>query len=154
MDENDITALEHLIAHVNEPYLDAKKKLAQVQEEIGKLDGHTCTGAIWWRDPDSDKRRMYINHRKNESCPLHGTPERDKRLRIYIGSDPDKQAAARTLLDAEARLTILRRTERKLNAGLSQAFYRLRDYYKALCYIAPDSWDPAADPRPDPRRPW
>lgn len=154
MDQNEIAALETLTQHVHFPLAAALQKLDEANQAIANLAGNTCTGSIWWRDPNSDKPRMYINHRKDQVCPLHGMPNRGKRIRTYIGSDPDKQAEAHATLDAETRLDALRQTKRQLDAALSQARYRLRDYYRALRYTVPDHWQPAADPEPDPRRPW
>ena len=154
MDTDEITILTKLAAHTQQPLTTALDALTEIQTQINQLAGHTCTGTIWWRDPNSEQPKMYIIHRKDECCPTHGMPDRGKRLRIYIGTDPDRQAEAHAILDAKARLVKLRSRKQGLDRALSVALRYLPDYYNALRYAAPDRWSPDQSFEPDARRPW
>ncbi len=61
--------------------------------EIAKLDRvGICTGIVYWRDNGGDKPKLYANHSIDQACPIHGKPGPGKRLRTYVGTDPERQA--------------------------------------------------------------
>ncbi len=156
MDAKDIAILPTISQQTKTPLTAALIALAEVTQQIDALDGKTCTGHIWWRDKKKlDKpNKMYINHNMNQACPLHGTPEKGKRIRVYIGTDPNKQKAAEIDLDAEARLVKLGQTRRTLESALSRATSRLQDYYRTLQFTCPTHWNPDTPLEPDTHQSW
>lgn len=125
--QEQIDKLNKVALYVGNAIDSAETVLDELAEEIGALDGKTCTGNEHWRDKDHPTReaKMQALHGLNESCPIHGTPKKDKRLRSYVGSDPDKVAGMREAW----RLHIVRK---ELLAQQGHARTRLSNAVKSL----------------------
>ncbi len=69
------------------------QQLSLVRAQITQLDENgICTGTVYWRRDDGKPPKLYANHSVNQTCPTHGQPSPDSRLRVYVGTDPERQA--------------------------------------------------------------
>ena len=69
----------------------ATDRLSEIHAQIQAVQElPRCSGHSYYRDED----KLYANHGVGEDCPLHGEAEPGKRLRCYVGNDPDNQAEA------------------------------------------------------------
>lgn len=77
----------------------------RLDQAATRLEGHTCTGAPYWRDKDRPGKapKLYVIHRTDRFCPLHGKPAARQRLRTYIGCAAPKQAHILEAIAAESR---------------------------------------------------
>jgi hypothetical protein len=120
------------------------QSLDHISEQIASLERESsdlattdlCTGVAYWRDRSSGEvpAKMYANHSVDGACPLHGSPQVGKRLRVYIGTDASAQAAVlvamerrREKMEIDSRIG---RLERKRNAIL-EAISRAHELAKA-----------------------
>jgi len=76
---------------------------------------------------------------------MHGTPPPGDRLRVYVGSDHNKIAAARAAMTREAERCELEAQMAKTGHSLSSCGYHLRSFYGLLGYRVGE------DGRPEPR---
>jgi len=83
-----------------------------------------CNGRAYYRNIASGVA-LYANHPSGVSCPLHGPPPENGRLRVYIGKD--SEPAAQECLAAMNRLAELTRLQREQDRvkGLLDQFDRL-----------------------------
>jgi hypothetical protein len=69
-----------------------------LEAQVADLDeAGVCTGVPYWRDGTGGSRarpKLYANHGVDQACPIHGRPEPGKRLRTYVGADPEAQEEA------------------------------------------------------------
>ncbi|MCP4539735.1 MAG: hypothetical protein GY832_21565 [Chloroflexi bacterium] len=79
-----------------------------------------CTGWVYWREQDVPGKtpKMCIMHSVNASCPMHGTPKPGDRLRVYVGTDLEKQQQVLEAIEHQKHKSHLesqiRRTEVRL----------------------------------------
>ncbi len=108
----------------------------RLNQAIGHLEGQACTGVLYWRDKDTPGRmpKLYIIHGVDQSCPIHGAPKPGRRVRIYIGSDPQKQSAAFAALERETRRQRLADERTRLNDALRNGCGTLRRLLADLGY--------------------
>jgi len=104
-------------------------------EQIIKLRKSYCTGTEHWRDTNAEGQtpKLYVIHRINTNCPLHGHPEPGKRIRTYIGSKREKIAAAQAAIERgqqyETAMAELKRKHQDIERGafnLHQIYWALR----------------------------
>lgn len=108
-----------------------------LQQQLAELDGNTCTGTEHWRDTKNAKHaaKLYVIHRIDQSCPIHGQPDPGKRLRTYIGSKPGKIDQARNAIEREGRYLKLRKQQRGYDELVARILYRIKGLYWILDYI-------------------
>lgn len=118
--------------------------LSRLVGELAALDGRTCTGREWWRDKDHPTRvaKLYALHSIDQTCPLHGTPSPGERLRVYVGSDPDRIAEARAAMEREARRQGLEVELAATRRGLQNCGHALWRFYDYLDYKVGDDGQP------------
>jgi hypothetical protein len=77
-------------------------------------------------------------HRQNlverRTCPIHGTPKAGKRIRKYIGSDPQRQATAERAIENELHSLTLQTRRKAITNRLSDATAALVRFYRQLGY--------------------
>ncbi|MCP4539737.1 MAG: hypothetical protein GY832_21575 [Chloroflexi bacterium] len=79
---------------------DLDRKLAYLRADVADLEtAGICTGSAAWRHDNGTAPKMYANHGMRQSCPVHGEPPANGRLRSYVGLDPARQAQARATMD-------------------------------------------------------
>lgn len=86
--------------------VEAAARLLQVARLVGELDAvvagleakeerlrglDRCNGVVWWQD----ERTMKVNHPTGQDCPVCGDRNGRSRIRHYVGTDGQKQAAAK-----------------------------------------------------------
>ena len=110
----------------------AAQELVNISTEMLALDGITCTGTVHWRpSPDDSPAMMYANHRHAQSCPLHGTPPTNGRLRVYVGKKLDRQEKILDAMRLHKRLTLLQHRWAHLAASLDRT-YRIDQITQSL----------------------
>lgn len=57
-----------------------------------QLEG-VCNGTRYQRDLSGGGVALYANHASGSSCPLHGDPPMNNRLRVYVGKYGEQKAA-------------------------------------------------------------
>ena len=145
MNNQDITT--HLLHHLTGPITARAEDLARVEEELADLAGRTCTGRVTWRGKDTPTPKMVVTHSMKQSCPIHGDPPPNGRLRVYVGTKADAQAAAQAAIEREEQRKRLDRRVTDLRRVLDQAVSDLKSIYTHLGYNAPDDDQP---PEPNP----
>jgi hypothetical protein len=103
--------------------LDQLDHLTAVIEEI-KARG-ICTGTVYWRDQETNPK-MYANHGTDQACPIHGTPESGSRLRVYVGTDEERQQRTLEAMQRRETLHDLARQKSALDHALNSATWSLR----------------------------
>ncbi|MBA7542096.1 hypothetical protein ES705_34415 [subsurface metagenome] len=109
----------------------AAQELDGIESEILALDGETCTGTVHWRTPPDGSELMYANHRHNQTCPLHGSPRQNSRLRVYVGKEPDRQAQVQHAMELHHTLNQLQSRQRHLTSAL-RSDYRIDQITRTL----------------------
>jgi len=147
MHDLDVDRLLNLAAGCEEAIRQRAADLAHLQEELQGLDGRTCNGREWWRDKDKPTRapKLYILHSVNQTCPVHGEPRQDDRLRVYVGSERARIREAREAIERERRRRELQAKAAEIRRGLSSCGYHLRSLYGLLDYQVGE--DGQAEPR-------
>ncbi len=123
-------------------------ELDRITERLTQLAGVTCIGHVWWRDKDTDKPKLYANLGVNQACPSHGIPPKGKRLRIYIGTDPDKQELVRAQMRDEKTRVELAKRHKGIVQSLHRSAYHISKFYAALGYSVPRQDQPTLYPEP------
>jgi hypothetical protein len=73
----------------------ARQQRTTLTDEIDRLtEEGLCNGHRYYRKLPSGGAALYANHTAGQSCPLHGQPPADGRLRAYAGLDTGPAAAA------------------------------------------------------------
>lgn len=108
----------------------------RLNQAIERLEGQACIGALYWRDKDAPGRmpKLYIIHGVDQTCPIHGAPKPGRRVRIYIGSDSQKQSTAFAALERETRRQRLADERARLNDALRNGCGTLRRLLADLGY--------------------
>lgn len=107
---------------------------AQLVEQIDNLAATYCTGKEHWRDANKSKHapKLYVIHRTDVACPIHGTPDPGKRIRTYIGSRDTKIEAARAAI-AQGLVYLQAKTNlRRINRNLWEVTHTLKRIYWTL----------------------
>ncbi len=87
---------------------DLDQQIDDLHAQVAALDAAgTCTGRIQSRKDKGRTPKPYAQHNHNQSCPNHGTPKPGKRLRIYVGLDPHRQAEAQAAIDRYKQKAVL-----------------------------------------------
>jgi hypothetical protein len=147
-DQDFIRWLRRLTQLADGPVSLRLAELDRITERLTQLAGVTCTGHIWWRDKDTDKPKLYANHGIDQACPIHGLPQKGKRLRIYVGTDPDKQELALAQMRDETTRAELAQRHKGIVQSLRRAAYHISKFYAALGYFVPRQDQPALYPEP------
>jgi len=104
------------LSYISDANVTTEEKVTTILETLDRLDQQItdlhaqaadleragiCTGSAHWRDANHDGRtpKLYALHRLDEACPLHGKPGSGQRLRVYIGTDPEKQNRVRAAIE-------------------------------------------------------
>ena len=118
----------HLVLH------ERTAALPRLRQEEKELAANHCNGTIYWRDSNTLNPKMYVNHSINTPCPIHGTPNPNGRLRTYIGTDPDKQAAACANIARQDDYHRIQSQVQALTHTIARLSYDLRKMFKDLGY--------------------
>lgn len=126
----DVTTDEKLAAIAN-ALRNLDQQTAALRVQIAELDeAGICTGVVYWRRENGKPDRMYANHGINETCPLHGRPKPDKRLRTYVGPNPERQARIqaamkrrREKLDLESAIRQTEIQRDRIERAITNAYY-------------------------------
>ena len=143
--------MDRLATLATGPLLAARQQLTNAQCHVNTLTQlGTCNGTVYWRGAGSHaKPKMYTNHRRDQACPVHGTPKPGGRLRCYVGQDPDKQARALADMGRAKELTEANTLVTRLERAIASAYYSLKEYYQALGYTVPTRPADYPEPKPD-----
>lgn len=139
----------HLINKLPQALLHHVAPLNAVRQHLVDLEGRTCTGNPHWRDKNAAGKtaKLYILHRTDETCPIHGQPERGCRHRIYIGNKPDRIADALAAIERHTELYHLQRQHANLQGTIERLIYQIKSLYRVLGHYPPE---PGQDPQPIP----
>jgi len=138
--------------HANERSVTIKKKLEIIATALSSLDSHldrlrrdvekldragVCTGVVHWRDVDVDNHlsKLYANHGIGESCPLHGKPDSGKRLRIYVGADPEEQQKILAAMERHKQKLSLKKEIRQVEEQRDRIESRISDAYHTAIQV-------------------
>lgn len=107
---------------------DQHQRIGDLLARITDLEAtDVCTGRVHWRDLDEPNRKpkMYVIHSIGDHCPMHGKPKPGERLRIYVGTDPEKQDHILEAMERQKQRT-------HLESQIRQAEVRLRRIERAI----------------------
>jgi len=105
-----------------------------LSEQLEDLQHSHCTGTEHWRDAKHSKHtpKLYVIHKTDQSCPIHGKPEAGKRIRTYVGSNQIKIDAARAAIErGKTYHTAMLELKRK-HQDVHSAKHSLHNIYWAL----------------------
>ena len=144
-----LTYALHLIDKLPQALLHHVAPLDDILYHLGQLNGRTCTGNPHWRDKNASGKtaKLYILHRTNETCPVHGQPEPGCRHRVYVGNKPDRIADALAAIERHAELCQLQRQHNNLQGTIGRLTYQINALYRILGHYPPE---PGQDPQPIP----
>ena len=138
----DVTVKEKLMVIV-EHLQDQMQQIADLYIRIGDLEAAgTCTGSVHWRDLDRPDRqpKLYAIHSVDNSCPMHGRPERGKRLRVYVGTDPEKQDHVLDGIERQKQKAHLESQIRQIEVRLRRVERAIDDAWRATTGIQRWEW--------------
>lgn len=115
--------------------------LHQMQAHLDDLTQRSCNGTEYWRNKDHPTRepKMYVNHGLDQVCNVHGKPSPGDRLRVYVGSDPDKQTETRQLMENEKERQVIHRQVAQLERALNRLDWRMGQLFESVGYTYPDN---------------
>lgn len=137
-----IERLQKGLANVDIAVRSMANVLDDLADQLADLEGRTCTGNEHWQDQDHPTRaaKMRVLHGLDESCPMHGKPDEGKRLRTYVGSDPENIAAAQRAIENHKKQEELVEQKRNAENRLRSAVIHLEKLYDSLGWkLEPDS---------------
>jgi len=122
--------LDRLPSAFNECSLDC----AQLIQQIDKLEETHCTGSEHWRDTNKSKHapKLYVIHRTDVACPVHGTPAHGKRIRSYVGSNAGNIETARAAIAQGSIYLQAKQDIRRKTRNIQSAIHTLQRVYWAL----------------------
>jgi len=129
----DVTIKEKLMTII-EHLQDQTERIADLHIQIGDLEAAgTCTGTVHWRDRDRPnyQPKLYAIHGAGDSCPMHGAPRPGKRLRAYIGTDPEKQDCVLDAIERQKQKAHLESQIRQIEVRLRRVKHALDDTWRA-----------------------
>lgn len=144
-----LTYALHLIDKLPQALLHHVAPLDAIRERLDVLEGRTCTGHAHWRDKNAPGKtpKLYILHRTDQTCPVHGKPVLGQRNRSYVGNKPDRIADALAALERNTERLDLQRQHERLQNSISRTVYQLKNLYRILHHYPPE---PGQDPQPIP----
>jgi hypothetical protein len=113
-------------------------QLGSLRYEVEKLEqAGICTGVVHWRDAGADDRlsKLYANHGIDEPCPLHGRPDPGKRLRIYVGADPEEQKKILAAMERRKQKLSLEKEIHQIEEQQDRIEWRVSDAYHAAIQV-------------------
>lgn len=112
-------------------------------QDLQSLNDRTCTGHAHWRDKDKPGKtaKLYILHRTDQCCPMHGQPAPGERLRVYVGNKPDRIADALAAMERETQRLDIHKKLNRLDGKIGYAMYQLKNLYTHLDHYPPDQRD-------------
>ncbi|MBA7680363.1 hypothetical protein ES703_88678 [subsurface metagenome] len=115
-------------------------ELGDIRQRLEELEGRTCTGNTHWRDKNASGKtaKLYVLHRIDEPCPIHGQPKPGQRLRVYIGNKPNKIADALAAIERDNERIHLQQKLNHHEETIERILYRLKNVYYALGHALPD----------------
>jgi len=133
-------------------------RYAEYQAELAHLETYankTCTGTLYWRDNDQNGKtpKLYVNHGRNQACPLHGKPKSGKRLRVYIGTKLEEQRAAKCAIQQEQARTEVAKLVSEMENALADVKSELRGALASLCVFLDGENTPTLKTWPRPKKP-
>jgi len=153
MNQQQIERLTERAAALPAAIQERAAALAELRAQLEVLQRTSCTGTVYWRK-DENNPKMYANHPIDTECPIHGKPQSNKRLRSYIGTDPDRQAEAEAAIEREKEREQLQAQVSAREWSLTRLGSDLRSLFYTLGYTHPDDGPPEPNPewRPGTRR--
>jgi hypothetical protein len=150
LNQDTVRWLRRLARLAENPIIARLHELEQVTKMLNRLAGQTCAGRVHWRDRNAPGKtpKMVIVHGIDQACPLHGTPEAGKRLRIYVGTDEERQEVAVAAIQDEEKRQKLQQRKEGIERALHRCGYNLRQAYECLGYTVPRPDQPALYPEP------
>lgn len=152
----DIARIITMAAGCEQALQDSVEEIERLRGELAALDGRTCTGREYWRDKDDAGKapKLYILHSIDQACPMHGTPEEGKRLRVYVGTDRDRIRDAKAAMEREDVRKRLAFELSQVEGGLRSCGYYLQQFYGQLGCRVEDDGQPVrrGDTRSSPGR--
>lgn len=127
-------AIKEKLMTIIEYLQDQTQQIADLHIQIGDLEAAgTCTGTAHWRDRDrpNHQPKLYAIHGVDNSCPMHGKPKRGKRLRAYVGADPEKQDCALDAIERQKQKAHLESQIRQIEVRLQRVEHALDDTWRA-----------------------
>jgi hypothetical protein len=146
----DIEQLVEIAEALPDAILERERKLEGLRQRLDWLESWSCNGTEYWRDRNHPTRepKLYINHGVDQACPMHGTPEPGKRLRIYLGANERRIEDARGWLENEKERKALEYKFNRLRNAMNRLNTQIRRLFAEIGYkIDDEGWLP---PRPDP----
>lgn len=139
----------HLIDRLPQALLHHLAPLDDIRERLQALDGRTCTGNPHWRDKNAPGKtaKLYILHRTDQTCPVHGAPPSAGRLRVYVGNKPDLIADALAAIERNTELLELQRRLSSLLGTIGSLTYTIKTVYRRIAHYPPE---PGKDAQPVP----
>lgn len=149
-----IERMETAVNYVAEAIAHGEAALTMLDNRLAELGGITCTGLPFWRDKDHPTRqpKFYANHGVNECCPLHGKPEKDKRLRVYVGTDIHLITLAKKAMHMETERQALESQRRIARNRIRNAERHLTSLFTALEWKVDEKGHAELSDKPLPRR--
>ena len=110
------------------------EQVADLRAQGGELErAGICTGVVYWRK-DNGTPKLYVNHPKSKSCPVHGDPPANGRLRVYVGLGREEQERAmaaitrrRQKAELETQIAHLEAQRRLIEQAITAAWYAARE---------------------------
>lgn len=154
MTEQRIERMKAATTCANAAITHGETTLMALEERLAELEGITCTGTPFWRDANHPTRtaKFYANHGVNESCPLHGKPKEDKRLRVYVGTDARLIAEVQRAMTLDTERRELERQERNARNKIRRAERLLVDFFNTLEWTVDGEGHAELSDQPLPRR--
>lgn len=128
--------LTKMVEGITQAIAERKAEVGKIEGLIAEIYGSNCVGREWWRDKDVEGKtsKLYINHSIDQSCPLHGVPDKGDRIRAYVGSDWGKIADVREAMDKTNTLQQLRSRLSRLKGALYGCESSMRRFFYNLGY--------------------
>jgi len=121
--------------------------LQDLRAQLEALNSISCTGTVYWRDTSNGQtQKLYVNHGKDQSCPIHGQPKPGGRLRCYVGTNEEKQQQAMDAIETEKERKLVQRQVHALESTFNTLNSKTRDLFLILGYTYPDDGSPEPDP--------
>lgn len=114
---------------------DQGQKIDDLLFQVADLEQtEMCTGRVYWRDQDTPGQtpKMCIAHSVNGSCPLHGEPKPGERLRVYVGTDPEKQDQVLEAIEHQNRKARLESRVRQAEVWLGRVERAIDDVWRLV----------------------
>jgi len=130
----DWETIEYHLNQLPSTFEHRRAELNALTNQLHELAETHCTGAEHWRDANTNNRKpkLYIIHRTDATCPVHGEPEPGKRIRTYIGSNPDNIRDAQAAIERGRQYLSIRLQLKRKHQATQHANHALRRIFWAL----------------------